>query len=205
MSIKPWNFAPSCSKILLLCRTSWLPTFEMSCALLSLQKQLAPQTSSCSCQNKAGANSCCPREGKKHSRRDGQARCYSKCLQCSSAVGQLQENQMSWHPRLCFLSTLPPDSTPSAGSDWKQCGGLSQKIYFQTAAPWTQCQTEACLSQGSWDCDLESLGRLQGPVWTLLWLSDATETKNFDHQQGPASLLSTSPLLPPWQEIKSLV
>lgn len=129
MSIKLWNFAPTCSKIFLLCRTSWPLTFEMSCAVLSLQQQLAPQTSSCSCHNKAGANRCCPREGKRQSRRDSQARCYSRCLQCSSVVGQLQENQISWLPSLFFLSTLSPASIPSTGSDWMECGALPQNIF----------------------------------------------------------------------------
>lgn len=134
MSTKSWNFAPTCCKILLLCRTSWLPTFEISCAVLSLQQQLAPQTS-CSCQNKAGANSCCPREGKRHSRRDGQAKCYSKCLQCSSVVVQLQENQISWLPSLCFLSTLSLAFTPSAGSGLDAVWGSVPQIIFSNCCP----------------------------------------------------------------------
>lgn len=134
MSIKPWNFAPTCCQILL-CRTSWLPTFEMSCAVVSPQQQLAPQTSSCSCQNEAGANSCCPREGKRHSRRDGQARCYSKCLHCSSVVGKLQENQISWLPSLCFLSILSPSFTPSAGSGLDAMWHSVPQIIFSNCCP----------------------------------------------------------------------
>lgn len=39
---------------------------------------------------------------------------------------------------------------------------------------------------------------LSGPYF------DCQMLENFNHQQGPASLLSPSPSLPPWQEIKSL-
>lgn len=149
----------------------------MSCAFLSQQQQLAPQTSSCSYQNKAGTDSCCPREGERHSRRVGQARCYSKCVQCSSVIVKFQENQISWLPSLCFLSTLPPAFTPSAGSGLDARWGSVPWIMFSNCCP--------IYPMPNWRLPLSRQLRLRfgepgmssRMCLVLLWLSDTTETR----------------------------
>lgn len=193
MSIKPWNFAPTCSKILLpgpqLLRWAVL-SFPYSNSWHH-KYPLVPATTR---QEQTDAV-----PGKGRDTAGGTATpdaipgvCSVPLLLASFRKIKLADFQVfSFYPHSPQLLSLQ-----QALTGWNV--GLSHRIYFQTAAPWAQCQTEACLSQGSWDCDLESLGCLQGPVWALLWLSDATDTRKLWSPAGtclpPLPLSSTSSL-----------
>lgn len=200
MSIKPWNFAPTCSKILLP-GPQLLRWAVLSFPYSNSWHHKHPPVPATTRQEQTDAV-----PGKGRDTAGGTAKpdaipgvCSVPLLLASFRKIKLADFQVfSFYPHSPRLLSLQ-----QALTGWNV--GLCPTEYIFKLLPHepnaklkhTSLRAAETVTWRAWDVFKD----LSGPCFDCQMQQ---RLENFDHQQGPASLLSPSPPLPPWQEIKSL-